>query len=172
MNSIDKLVPLGLLKRPHGLKGELGINFFNKDCRLLKKNQIVCLIYKQNSIVDSRIERMIYSANNNLIKFFEIDTREDASKLTGYTLSVKRSQLPDLEKGEFYLFDLIDYVLLDENRNKYGIVTDVLEFPANDVLEVSDEENEYLIPVINDVIITMNHDNKEIIINPIKGLFD
>ena len=44
--------------------------------------------------------------------------------------------------------------------------------PANDVIIVSFEDNEYLIPFIDDVVLNINHSLKEITIEPISGLFN
>ena len=171
-NTLNKLVPLAELSKSHGLKGELRIILFNEESRVLKSNQIVFLNNNQNSISDYKIEYIKYAIKNNRIKFFEIDTKDDADKLKGLSLNVPRDELPQLNTGEYYLFDLIEFNILDEFKNKYGIVVDVLEFPSNNVLVVHSEGKEHLIPIIDDVILEINHNKEEIIVNPIPGLFN
>ena len=68
--------------------------------------------------------------------------------------------------------DLIDFTVVDEKHNKYGTVQDVLHLPANDVLSVFFRKEEYLIPMISDVLVKVDTKLKLIVINPIEGLFD
>ena len=62
--------------------------------------------------------------------------------------------------------------MIDKSDNSYGDVINVLHFPANDVLTVFWNEKEYLIPIIDDIILDVSHNSKQIIIDPISGLFD
>ena len=171
-NSLSKLVSIGELIKPHGIKGELKILLFNEESKSLKNNQIVFLKNSKDNFFKYKIEKVIYSMKKNRIKFFEIDSIDSADKLRGYTLSIPRSDFPELENEEYYLNDLIGYTLLDKTNNSYGCVDEIFHFPANDVLSVSLNDKEYLIPIIDDIILNINHDSRLIIINPISGLFD
>ena len=171
-NSLSKLVSIGELIKPHGIKGELKILLFNEESKSLKNDQIVFLKNRKDNFFKYKIENVIYSMKKNRIKFFEIDSIDSADKLRGYILSIPRSDFPELENEEYYLNDLIGYTLLDKTNNNYGCVDDILHFPANDVLSVSLNDKEYLIPIIDDVILNIDHDSRLIIINPISGLFD
>ena len=171
-NSSSSLVSIGELIKPHGIKGELKILLFNEESQSLKNNQIVFLKNSKDGSFKYKIEKVIYSIKKNRIKFFEIDSIDSAEKLRGYTLSIPRSDFPELENEEYYLNDLIGYTLLDKTNNSYGCVDEIFHFPANDVLSVSLNDKEYLIPIIDDIILNINHDSRLIIINPISGLLD
>ena len=55
----------------------------------------------------------------------------------GTELAVARAALPQLEgEDEFYVFELVGLSVEDENGRLLGRVRDVLEYPANDVLEL------------------------------------
>ena len=170
--SLSKLVPIGELIKPHGIRGELKILFFNEDSKSLKDNQGIFLKDRKSNFYKYKIEKVIYSMKKSRVKFFEIDSIDDAEKLRGFILNIPRADLPKLKNNEYYLNDLIGYELVDKSDNSYGNVNDVLHFPANDILAVSLNDKEYLIPIIDDVILNINHKSKEIIIDPILGLFD
>ena len=172
MSSFDKIVPLGQILKPHGIKGELKVLFYNENSNSLENNQIVFLKNLDNEIIEYKIERISYSFKKNRIKFFDINTIGEAEELRGYTLNVLRSNLPKLAKNEYYLNDLVGYLLIDDSNKNYGIVSDVLVLPANNVLSVTMENKEYLIPLIDDVILDINQEEKKIIIDPIEGLFN
>ena len=173
-SSSSKLISIGELIKPHGIKGELKILFFNEESKSLKNGQIVFLKDSNDqkaNFYKYKIERVVYSIKNR-IKFFEIDSIDSADKLRGFSVSILRGDFPELKDDEYYLNDLIGYHLIDSSNKNYGIVNDVLAFPANNVLSVTLENKEYLIPLIDDVIVEINQDNKKIIIDPIEGLFN
>ena len=169
MNDNHKLVPIAEIIKPHGIKGELKILLYNEESRSLQKNKLVFL--GQNNFRKLVIEKVHYSLKKSRIKFFEINNKEDAESLRGKLINIYRSDLPALKKDEFYLNDLINFRIVDKSNNEYGIVKEVLHLPANDVLSVLNNDKEYLVPIIEDVIVRINTDSKDIIINPIKGLF-
>ena len=166
------MIPLGQLVKPHGIKGELKVLFFNENSKSLKSNQSIFLKDLNNKVFDYKIENIFYHSKKNRIKFFDIDRLEDAEKLRGWFLCVLRSDLPVLSDGEYYLNDLINYTLIDSSNKSYGIVDDVLALPANNVLSVMFKDKEYLIPLIDDVVLEINQEDKVITIDPISGLYD
>ena len=173
MNNFEsKLIPLAEIVKPHGIKGELKVIFFNEDSDTLKKGSDVFLIDSSGKRYEYKVENIFYSNRKNRIKFFDIDSIDDAEKFRGFVINVDRDRLPHLDEGEFYLTDLHNYQISDEAGNGYGTVLDVLHLPANDVLVIKNLEQEHLIPIIDDVILNINHDDKIIVINPIQGLFD
>jgi 16S rRNA processing protein RimM len=54
----------------------------------------------------------------------------------GTELAVERTALPQLEDDEFYIFDLVGLSVQEEDGRLLGKVRDVLQYPANDVLEL------------------------------------
>ena len=172
MNKINKKIPLGQILKPHGIKGELKILFYNEESNSLKNNQIVFLESKEGVCSEYKIERILYSFRKNRIKFFDINTIDEANQLRGYTLNVLRSDLPKLSKNEYYLDDLIGYTIMDSNSKVYGKVNSILSLPANDVLSIMHGEKEYLIPLIQDVVIDVDQEKEIITIDPLEGLFN
>jgi 16S rRNA processing protein RimM len=54
----------------------------------------------------------------------------------GATLSVPRESLPPLADDEYYAFQLVGLTVEEEGGRLLGQVRDVLDYPANDVLEL------------------------------------
>ena len=55
----------------------------------------------------------------------------------GAELAVARATLPELtDRDEFYVFQLVGLVVEEEDGRQLGRVREVLEYPANDVLEL------------------------------------
>ena len=72
------MIPFGLLVKPHGLKGYISVRFFNKNSRLLKKEDRVFFENDINSFLT--IKDINYNSKNNLIRFFECLSRNDVEK--------------------------------------------------------------------------------------------
>ena len=57
-NSSRKLVPLGKLIKPHGIKGEMKISLYNEDSKFLDGNKIVYLEDEKNNFYEHKIEKV------------------------------------------------------------------------------------------------------------------
>lgn len=76
-----------------------------------------------------------------------IADRSQAEKLKGLFLYIKRSELPETDTNEFYVCDLVGKrVEVAGNGSATGIVSDVFNFGAGDLLEISTENAKFLVP--------------------------
>ena len=101
-----------------------------------------------------------------------IDTMEKAEALRNKVVFIERSALK-LEKGQYLICDLIGADVFDADTNELlGSVSDVSKTGANDVWHVKKDDKEYLIPVIDDVVIDVNIDENKVVIRPLKGIFE
>lgn len=107
-----------------------------------------------------------------LLKFAGVDTVEEAEKLKGIEISVKKADLPPLPEGRFYIADILGMQVVTDEGRELGKVTDVFKTGSNDVYTVRGEDREYLIPVIDEVVLSTSLAEKRIIIKPLKGLLD
>ena len=80
----------------------------------------------------------------------------------------------ELDEDVFFVQDILGCKVIDsDTKQEYGTVTDVLKTGANDVYQITDSsEKNYLIPVIDDVVISTDTDEGIIEIRPLKGIFD
>lgn len=81
------------------------------------------------------------------------EDRDQASDLIGAEIAVRRQQLPDAEKDEYYWADLVGLDVVTTDGRSLGQVDHLLETGANDVLVVRGKD-EYLVPFIMDQVIT------------------
>jgi len=84
-----------------------------------------------------------------------IEDREAARRLMGVDIAVYRDELPPLADGEYYWCDLINLEVFEQSGKKLGIVVEIQETGANDVLVVQGEQGEQriLIPLLIDKVI-------------------
>lgn len=101
-----------------------------------------------------------------------VNTIEQADKLKNKILCVNRSDLK-LEEGRYFIQDLIGLSVVNADSGiVYGKITDVFKTGANDVYQVTNHDNNYLVPVIPQVVINVDIDNGTVQIRPLKGIFD
>ena len=62
--------------------------------------------------------------------------RLDGRVERGAALAVPRAELPELEEDAYYVFQLVGLVVEEEGGRVLGRVRDVVDYPANDVLEL------------------------------------
>ncbi len=85
-----------------------------------------------------------------------IEDRDQAAQLIGCDIGVPRSELPEMEAGQYYWSDLEGLRVLTKNGSELGKVEYLLETGANDVMVINGEQ-EYLVPfVIDDVVLDVD----------------
>ncbi len=145
---------LGMLRRAHGVKGEIPLEVYTQLLDLLMPESVVFVgeTYQPYTIESTR-----WKNNLLLIKFHEINDRTLVSELTNQLVFVKTDQLPPLTEDEIYYHDLIGLEVHEQGGIYLGIIVEIIETGANDVFVVQDEAGgEVLIPAVDDWIVDMD----------------
>jgi 16S rRNA processing protein RimM len=120
------LVPVGRVGKPHGLDGGFFVDGASDREEVFATGATLYAAGEPAAIVLSRRGsggRRVIALNRKVER--------------GAELAVARSSLPQLgEDDEFYVFQLVGLSVEDENGQLLGRVREVLEYPANDVLEL------------------------------------
>src|SRR3954469_6409082 len=102
----DEWVPLAVVGRPHGIKGEVRAHAYNKDSEMLLGLDEVLVRFVEGDRKGEAQEVTIEGARGGtdaiLVKLADVDSRNAAEELRGAQLCVKRGDFPPLEEGEFY----------------------------------------------------------------------
>ena len=101
-----------------------------------------------------------------------VDSIDDAEKLRGKTLFIKRDDAR-LPEGRYFISEIIGSRVFDaDSDEQLGLLADVSKTGANDVWHIKNGDKEYLVPAIDDVIVSVDIDSDTVIIRPLKGIFD
>ena len=139
-------LPIGVLGRPHGLRGELALRPHNAGSRDL--GGLTELILEQGGArVTRRLQAIRRSTDGWLVRFVGIDSRTDAEPLTNVPVRVRRAALPPLREGEFFVADTVGCEVRTTEGRRLGQVADVFWNGAHDVLQVKGE-GELLSPAV------------------------
>ena len=101
-----------------------------------------------------------------------VDSIEAAERLRGKVLYFDRRDV-QLEEGRHFVQDLIGCEVLDADTGaRYGELTDVIATGANDVWQVSEQGRDYLVPVIPEVVVSVDVELGRVELRPLEGIFD
>ena len=166
---MESLLEVGQIVNTYGIKGFVKVVPLVDNNNQFKNFKKLYIQEKKN-LNELNIEEVKFSKNLVLLKFKGIDTIEQAEELRNYYLQAKRSDIK-LEKGAYFIVDLIGLEVYTEEGNLLGILKEVLQPGANDVYVVEDEaKKQILLPVIPDVVKQVDIEGKKIIVKLLEGL--
>ena len=153
----------------HGVQGEVKALHYTDGEVFFKK---VKTLYKKDG-TPLKIRSFRFQKGSVLLKIEGIDNMNDAEKLKMTELYAKKEDLPKLEKGKYYFFELMGLRGILPDKTQFGTVTDVIENNASNLLEFTRENGKkVLIPNIPVFVSEIDIEKGEIHISPIKGLID
>ncbi len=168
---LPEFVVIGQISRPHGTAGEVRVIPLTNDPNRFKVLKRV-FINLDNKRFVFHVNKCRVTHKAVLLGFEEIDNRTEAESWRNADIEIPRHETVKLPNGSYYHFELIGLRVVDASGNYIGLLKDVLEMPANNVYVVRNDQKEYLIPAIPDVIKTIDTDNGVMTIDPIPGLLD
>ena len=120
------LVPVGRVGRPHGVDGGFFVENPSSRATVFESGAKLYAAGQPATVVASRHG----SGGRPVIRL-------DRHVERGAELAVARATLPELaDEDEFYVFQLVGLTVEDDDGRQLGRVREVLEYPANDVLEL------------------------------------
>ena len=169
---------VGLITSPHGINGKLKVKSLSDfDERFTKPGKR--WLQTKNTIPE-KFELIsgfkLPGKESFIISLKDINDRNQAENLKGYSILVKINDIPQLTKEEFHLTELINLKVKLLENNKLQIIGKVinLENEKNNLLLIKLLKNnkEVLVPFVKDIIPEVDIKNKFLIITPPAGLFD
>lgn len=138
-----ELLITGRVRGSFGLEGFLKIESASGEYgHFLKLKEIILRLHRthaEQAVVEVpyQVEGCTVRTSDALLKLRGVDSLEAAKKLHGAELLVPRDMACPLEKGEFYINDLCNSVLVYKG-NRVGTITDVVEGGGGFLLELSE----------------------------------
>ena len=163
----ESTVAVGRITRAHGVQGELAVLVISEVPGRFADGETVWLEDGRTLTVESSRPHK----DRLLVRFREVQTREQAEALQRALLVVPDSLSPDLPEGSWWDHQIVGCAIETDTGRALGTVHDVIHTAANDVWSaVDDEGTETLIPVLRDVILDVDMDAKRIVVREIPGL--
>ncbi|MBQ9699209.1 MAG: ribosome maturation factor RimM [Lachnospiraceae bacterium] len=170
---MQDLFRVGVIANTHGVRGEVKVFPTTDAPERFKKLKTVILDAKREKIT-LEIQEAKFFKNLVILKFKGIDNINDIEKYKGCDLLVTRENATPLNEGEYYIADLIDMVVVDEDGKELGAMFDVLQTGANDVfvVKLNDSDKELLLPNIPECVLNVDTEKQKITVHVMDGLMD
>ena len=95
-----------------------------------------------------------------------VEDRNQADALKGAKLYIERGALPEAEEDEFYIADLIGLAAETPEGKPLGTIKAVFNFGAGDVVEVSGEAGDILVPFTLKAVPVVDVKARRVVIDP------
>jgi 16S rRNA processing protein RimM len=116
-----------------------------EDDRVFESERKV-MVLRENATENSEIEFSRQQHGHLVVKLRGVDSISAVERLVGAELAVAEQDLPPVEEGSFYTFQLKGCHVVAADGETLGAVTDVLDSGGTPILKVDGKDGEILIP--------------------------
>ena len=92
--------------------------------------------------------------------------------MAGREVLVAREDFESLLEGEYYRFEIEGLKVFDDTGKYYGVIEDIIETGSNDVYVVRENDKEWLVPMIDSVVQSIDLEQGKLIFHCVEGLFE
>jgi 16S rRNA processing protein RimM len=146
-----ELVTVGRVGKPHGLDGSFVVEQPSEDPKRFEPGAVL-----RAAGEEVRVQERKRPGGRLVIRL-------DRPVPRGTALEVLRSELPEPEEGEYYVFQLVGLEVEEEGGRRLGVVADVVPGPANDALEL---DTAILLPLVEACVRQVDLDGRRIVVAP------
>lgn len=163
---------VGVVTSVHGIKGEVKVFPTTDDSRRFKKLKQVYLDTGKE-MLPLEIEGVKFFKQMVIVKFKGYENPDDVMKFRQKELWIDRKDAVRLSKDEYFIADLIDMEVCDEEGTLIGTLKDVISTGANDVYAVETPEGkEVLFPAIKQCVLNVDTEARKMTVHVMEGLLD
>lgn len=172
MLSPEAWVPLGEVARPHGVRGEVRVQPYNRDSALLLELDEVLVRFPDGDEQEVSVDAARRTNDAILVKLHAVDDRDRAAELRGAKLCARRGDFPALKPGEFYACDVEGARVVGPAGQELGHVTELRTYPTVDVLVVkaADGGRPWEIPLVDAVVAAVDLDAATVRLATLEGV--
>ena len=162
-----QLHPVAEITTTSGYMGEVRLKPFSRFSidYIMEKTLQIGTSYE--NLIDHKLEKAIGNGKRMRFKFEGIDSELKAKNIIGKTIYANTKADDEIN---LIASDLIGFDVVTDTDDSVGELKDVMWLPANDVYVVFNGEKELLIPIVSEVVLSVDYDKKEILIANIDGL--
>lgn len=158
---MKEILRVGKIVNTHGLKGEVKVIPLTDDPKRYNDLEKVLIDNIERKIIGRKFQK-----DRVIVKIEGIDSIEEAEKYKNKYIEISREDAVELEEDCYFITDLIGSTVVDTDGNNLGKIYEVLQTKNNDVYWIR-EPKEILIPVLLDIVLDIDIDNKIITIKPV-----
>ena len=163
---------MGSVRKAHGIQGEVKAYLDVDDITDYHEKESVYLLI-EGKLTPFFIDSFrAVSDNLAILKFRDIDTRGAAENIYATEMYLPLSELPTLAEGKFFYHEIIGFSISDTQLGELGEVIRVDEMPAQDLVVMSYQKKEVLIPMTERFVLRADKANKVLFTALPEGLLE
>lgn len=126
--ALDELIAVGVIRRPHGIRGEISVEPLTDDPgRFAELDRLYLVRPDRSGTEETRIESARVHGQRVLLKIEGVETPERVRELAGWTLEIAPEDARTLEENEYFLHDLEGLSVVTPEGRTVGTVAAVIE---------------------------------------------
>jgi 16S rRNA processing protein RimM len=169
--NIDTCYKIGFIMKPHGLKGEVTIALDIDAPEDFKAIDTV-FVETRERLLPFFIEGISVRGNKAFLKLEEVNTPEDAQRISKSAIYLPKASRPKTSRGKFYDDEVIGFEVSDTGRGVLGKIREVVHAGPNKLLSVDYLGKEVLVPLNSPFIDSINKRRKTITVTLPDGFLE
>lgn len=169
--TVESCYKIGFILKPHGLKGQVTISLDPEAPEDFSAVENLFVEVKER-LLPYFIESISLKGSKAFLKLEEIDTQEDALRISRSALYLPKSSRPKSGRGEFYDDEVIGFAVHDSELGVLGEITEVVQAGPNKLLSVRHQQRDILIPLNSPFIDGVNKSKKRITVTLPEGFLE
>lgn len=169
-NNCEKI---GFIRKTHGVNGELVLEFesrFEESVAdagrfFLELDGLLVPFFMEEEGFRFK------TAVTAIVKFMDVETEKYTKRLVGCPVFMFTDEIIDEDEETLHSY-LLNFEVEDTKLGKIGLIQHVDDYSGNIVLTVEYQGNEVLIPFSEDLLVSIDHNRKILVMNLPDGLMD
>lgn len=167
--NINDCFYLGTIAKKFSFRGEVLIHLETDEPEAYLEMESV-FVAMGAELVPFFIENAQWHGAYLRVKFEEVDSEADAASLLGKKLYLPLEFLPELEGDAFYYHEIVGFEVIDQQQHIIGTIAEVMDNAMQDLLRVESPQGDILIPLVDDFIVALNREARQLHLHLPEGL--
>lgn len=168
----EEVFKIGVINKPHGVKGEVSFTFADDIFDRTDCDYLVLML--DGILVPFFIDEYRFKSDNvALVKFEDIDSAEKARKLTNVEVYFPVKYLDEENNEEISSWNIFEgFKVIDKRHGDLGEIVGVNDSTINVLFIIEKEGKEILLPAHEEFILDMDRKQKILHVDIPDGLLD
>ena len=167
-----ELCLIGKVTKAIGINGGVRIESYSDIPGRFAGLNSVFLGEHPSGVHQMNVTRVVEQQKKIVLYFQDIIDRNQAEELRGMCVYIPSDQMMAPPVGMYFVHDLIGCEVLTSDAIRKGRLTDVLPLASHDIYVVDADGREVMIPAVPEFVVSVDVDQKRILVHEIPGLFD
>lgn len=174
LTSTRRFSKIGVIRKTHGINGEVLVDDFARTSFVVGMS--LWVVPPTSEVGHTRIVEITERGDSLLLKLEGVDDLCVAKELGLRSLLAKSEDvdLQDLEmlSEENEFLGILGFSCFDEQYGDVGVIVEIIETKANDILVIDGKYGEILLPIIDETILGVDEKSRRIDIKVLEGLIE